>query len=383
MEIVVKTLEGLEGVLANELKSLQLSNIEILNRAVRCEGTWSQLYKCNYCLRTAMRVLVPIKKATLESQDDLYDVVKSIDWTEYIPDKKTFAINGTIAGELFTYSRFAVFRAKDAIADQLVEKKGYRPNVKPKNPDILIDLYINADNELTISMDSSGKSLHLRNYKYRQYKAPLNEVLAAGIILLAGYDGSQVFQDAMCGSGTLITEALMIAANIPAGMFIEKFAFQNWANFSPEVWESVKEIAKNGIRHPENEIIGSDLNRFAIRDVKKNLQKFPLKEKVQLFERDFFKTNGHPNRLLIMNPPYDRRIAMDNIHEFYSEIGNALKKFWQDSTVWVITSNLNAMKSFGLRPTKKITLNNGGLESKLYKFEVYEGSRKAKFQRKD
>lgn len=378
MEIVVKTLEGLEEVCAKELESLQLSNIEILNRAVKCEGNWAQLYKCNYCLRTAMRVLVPIKSELIYTQDDLYTLGRSIDWSEYIPKKRTFAISGTINGDLFPHSRFPVFRLKDAIVDQLSEEQGYRPNVDPRKPDVAIDLYINADNEVAISLDSSGKSLHLRNYKYRQYKAPLNEVLAAGIIKLSGYDGTQVFQDAMCGSGTLLTEALMISANIPAGKFIHRFAFQNWSNYYSDIWNGVKEIANAGIRHPEAELIGSDLNAMAIRDVKKNLQDFPFKERVSLFQRDFFKTNGHPDRLLIMNPPYDKRIATENVDQFYRQIGDALKTFWQGSTAWIVTSNLSAMKSFGLRPSQKVTLNNGGLESKLYKFELYEGSKKAK-----
>lgn len=378
MKIVVKTLEGLEGVLVKELEALQLSNIQVLNRAVSCEGNWAQLYKCNYCLRSAMRVLVPIKHDVLHTQEDLYTIGRSIDWSEYIPEKRTFAISGTVSGDLFPHSRFPVFRLKDAIVDQLSEEKGYRPNVNPKKPDVAIDLHINPENELNLSLDSSGKSLHLRNYKYRQYKAPLNEVLAAGIIMLSGYDGTQVFQDGMCGSGTLLTEALMISANIPAGKFIHRFAFQNWANYYSDIWNSVKEIADEGIRHPQAELIGSDLNNFAVRDVKKNLQDFPFKEKVSLYQRDFFKTNGHPDRLLIMNPPYDKRIATENVDDFYRQIGDALKTFWQGSTAWIITSNLDAMKSFGLRPSQKVTLNNGGLESKLYKFELYAGSKKSK-----
>jgi putative N6-adenine-specific DNA methylase len=379
MDIVIKTLEGLEEVLAQELEELQLADIKILRRAVSCTGNWAQLYKCNYLLRTAMRVLMPIESFKLNTQEDLYEAVKSIEWSRYIAQGKTFAINGTVSGDLFPSGRFALYRTKDAIVDQLRDKYGERPSINTKSPNILIDVHLNND-ELNISLDSSGKSLHLRNYKYRQYKAPLNEVLAAGIIKLSGWDGKKTLHDPMAGSGTLITEALMIAANIPAGKFVQSFGFQKWSEYYKDIWLKVKETADAQIRHPECEIIASDLNSFAVRDIKKNLQKFPFREIVKVYERDFFKVDGSPDKHLVMNPPYDLRVKVENIDEFYQQIGDALKQNWQGSEAWMITTNLNAMKSFGLKPTKKIALHHGGTESKLYKFEIYEGSKKSKYQ---
>ena len=378
MQIIVKTLAGLENVLAQELEQLQLLNIEVLNRAVSCEGNWAQLYKCNYQLRTALRVLLPIASFNIATQDDLYDAVSSIDWQKYISSNASFAINDSVISTIFSHSKFAVYRTKDAIVDQIQEKTGQRPKVNPKNPDVVIDIHL-SEGDLNISLDSSGKSLHLRNYKFRQYKAPLSEVLAAGLLKIAGYDGDIDFHDPMCGSGTLVTEALMIAANIPSGMFIENFAFQNWPEYHDSIFSKIKETASSLINHPTHQIIGSDINRLAVRDLKKNLQKFPLKEKVKIFERDFFKVDGAPNRLLVFNPPYNKRVEIENVEDYYRQIGDALKKEWSGSVAWIISSNLEAIKRIGLRPSHKVHLNHGGQDARFYKFEMYEGSKKAKY----
>jgi len=379
MDLVIKTMEGLEEVLAKELENLQLLNIKVLKRAVSCEGSWAQLYKCNYQLRTALRVLLPIMETQLETQDDLYDAVYSINWKDFVPPKKSIAINGTISGELFKHSQYPVFRAKDAIVDNLRDAYGDRTRVDTSRPDILIDLYI-SDNRMKLSLDSSGRSLHLRNYKYRQYKAPLNEVLASGIIQLAEWDGQKRFHDPMSGSGTFITEALMIAANIPAGMFNPSFSFENWHEFHPDIWKVVKESADAAIVHPECELLASDIHPLAVRDTKKNLQKFPFREKVHVFSRDFFTLPGQEETVLFMNPPYNRRIELDDINLFYKKLGDQLKMSWSGSEAWIISGNAEAMKNLGLRPSRRIALNHGGMDAKLYKFEMYEGSKKAKYQ---
>ncbi len=375
MRLIIKTMEGLEPVLAQELEELQISNIQILRRAVECEANTSQLYKCNYLLRTAMRVLMPLGEYECQNENELYDAVQTIDWSQYLNRKTSFAIDSVVSGTVFTHSQYVTYKTKDAIVDQLKDQHGFRPNVDTKQSDIRINIHI-SQNKLTILLDSSGRSLHLRNYKYRTYKAPLNEVLAAGIIKLSGWDYTTDLQDPMCGSGTIITEALMAAAHIPAGKFIPHFAFQKWPDFHSEIWNSVKSAADQGIYSPEIEIIASDYSGYAVRDMKKNLQKFPFTEKVKVYQRDFFKTHGHQNRTLIFNPPYDKRVSIENVDEFYSKIGDALKTFWQGSTAWIISGNKDALKRIGLRPTQKFTLFNGGIESKLYKFELYEGSKK-------
>jgi len=385
MKILIKTMEGLEGVLAEECKQLHLSNIEVITRGVTCEGNWAQLYKCNYLLRTAIRVLIPLKTFELKTQEDLYKAVRTIDWSEYIRSgKTTFAIGSTVFGELFTNSQFVTYRVKDAIVDQLSEEKGYRPNVRLDNPHIVIQVHLAGD-KLTVLMDSSGRSLHLRNYKERAYKAPLNEVMAAGILKLAGWEGAEGehFYDPMCGSGTFTTEGLMMAARIPAGHFIERFSFQNWTEHYPEIWKSVQEAADGQIRSPECEMHAGDINEYAIRDLKKNLQIFPFRDRINIKQADFLKSSGQENAVVFLNPPYDKRIKVSNVTNFYRSISDKLKQDWQGSTAWVISGNSSAMKNFGLKSSSKHGLDNGGMPSKLYKFELYAGSKKAKYQNRD
>lgn len=376
MQLLIKTLEGLEPVLAEELEALQLADINILRRGVSCSGNWAQLYKCNYQLRTALRVLVNLKSFELDTQDDLYEAVQSINWADYIPPGKTIAINGTITGELFKNSQYAIYRTKDAIVDQLAELRSKRPSVDTDSPDVLIDIYL-RENKLIISLDSSGRSLHLRNYKFRQYKAPLNEVLAAGIIKLSGWNQEYTFHDPMAGSGTFITEALMIAAEIPASYFNPSFAFQNWTEYHKDIWLAVKDAADSMIIHPEAKLLASDINPLAVRDVKKNLQKFPFREKVKIFQQDFFKLPGQTKTFLFMNPPYNKRIALDDPFMFYKQIGDALKNNWKDSQAWIISANIEAMKKIGLHARRRISLNHGGTEAKLYNYEIYDGSKKS------
>lgn len=379
MEIIVKTLEGLEDVLAEELESLHLTGIEKLTRGVRCYGSTAQLYKCNYLLRTAIRVLVPIQSFTLETEQDLYDAIYSISWYEYINTRRSFAIDATVFGELFNNSQFVTYRTKDAIADKLMSHFGSRPDVDRKNPDILVNVLL-SNNKLSVSLDSSGRSLHLRNYKYRSYLAPLSEVLAAGIIKLSGWKGERPFVDPMCGSGTFTTEALMQAANVPAGKFIERFSFQNWMDHERTIWDTVKGQADAQIQKPETKIFSSDIKDYAVRDLKKNLQKIPQKDSVKITQEDFFKKEAIPDSEVFLNPPYDKRIKLNDSGEYYKRIADQLKFNWSSSNAWVISSHNQAMKSFGLKSTKKHVLDNGGLAAKLYKYELYEGARESKFQ---
>ena len=333
------------------------------------------MYKCNYLLRTAIRVLVPIQSFVLQTEQDLYDAVHSIPWFKYLNTKKSFAIDATVSGELFTNSQFVTYRSKDAIADRLTEHYGSRPNVERKNPDILINVHI-KNNELDVSLDSSGKSLHLRNYKYRSYLAPLSEVLAAGIIKISGWKGDRHFIDPMCGSGTFTTEALMQAANVPAGKFIERFAFQNWMDHERELWNNVREQANAQVQKPECRIISSDIKDFAVRDLKKNLQKIPHRSIVEVQQGDFFEKKPIQQTEIFLNPPYDKRIKMDDSSEYYRKIADQLKTHWINCNAWVISSHNQAMKRFGLKAMMKYQLDNGGLPAKLYKYELYAGSKK-------
>ncbi len=375
MKIVVTTLQGLENVLAKELADLNLQNIKISKRAVECEGSWAQLYKCNYQVRTAIRVLVPIQEFQVSNEDQLYDAVYSIDWYPYIKEENTLAIRAAANSPVFKNSRYVTYKAKDAIVDHLRDKYGYRPSIDTKNPDTQVHIFI-SDEKLIVSLDSSGQSLHLRNYKERFYKAPLNEVIAAGIILLSDWNQQDTFYDPMCGSGTLVSEALMMASNLPPGYFIKEFGFQKWADYHPEIFKAIKQSADERIQQPECAFKGSDYNKFAVRDLKKNLQRLPFREKVQVFQRDFFKTSAHEAHHVIINPPYDKRVEQKGLDDFYKMTGDHLKNHWQGSQAWIFTTRKDAMKSFGLHSSKKYTLDNGGDEAKLYKFEIYAGSKK-------
>lgn len=380
MKILIKTMAGLEEVLAEEAKKLNLTNIEPITRGITCEGNWAQLYKCNYLLRTAIRVLVPLAEFTIKTQEEYYDALRTINWGEYFTNHKTtFAIGATVFSEIFTNSQFATYRCKDAIVDQLMDRNGYRPNVNLDNPHLVFQVHLSGE-KLTVLIDSSGKSLHLRNYKERAYKAPLNEVMAAGIIKLSEWDGKKTFYDPMCGSGTFTTEALMMAANIPAGQHIERFSFQNWPDYHPAIWESVKESAQAYIKQPECDFHASDFNGFAVRDLKKNLQKLKFRDHINISKADFLESKGDPGSAVFLNPPYDKRIKIRSVTDFYRQIADKLKNDWQGSEAWVISGNAQAMKNFGLKSTRKFTLDNGGITSKLYKFELYGGSKKSKHQ---
>lgn len=376
MKIVIRTLEGLESVLSKEAEKLHLSDIQIIRRGITCQGNWAQLYKANYLLRTAIRILVPIKECTITTQQDYYDAIRAMDWTSYFRGRKTtFAVQAVIVSDIFTNSHFAALRCKDAIVDSYLAHKGHRPNVSVSNPDMLIQVYLSGD-QLSVSLDSSGKSLHLRGYKERSFKAPLNEALAAGILGMSDWNGQKTFCDPMCGSGTFTTEALMMATHTPAGHFRANYAFEKWADYHHEIWKTVKGNADAAISEPEADLHASDLNSFAVRDLKKNLQKFKYRKSVSISQADFLASAGKADSIVMLNPPYDERIKLYNVVSFYRSIGDKLKTDWSSSEAWVISSHTQAMKNFGLKTSVKHDLDNGGLKARLYKFDLYEGSLK-------
>lgn len=383
---VAKTFKGLEEVLGRELLRIDADNVEVLRRAVRFEGDKKLMYRANFELRTALRILKNIDQFKVETVEDLYNGIKNIPWNKYMNIYKTFFIDAFSASDLFNNSEFLAMKSKDAIADFFMEQTKKRPSVKKENPDLIINVHI-ANNLCTVSLDSSGEPLFKRGYRIATGEAPINEVLAAGMIYLSGWKSQTHFIDPMCGSGTLPIEAAMQAYQIPAQIKREEFGFFKWRNFDKQLWEEVKRysisrILTKGDRNIR--IIGSDISENMIKIAQQNIKNAGLGKFIELEKSSFsnFKT-PEGNKIIIMNPPYNERLKKLNINEFYSQIGNKLKASFINSKAWIITSNNLALKNIGLAPSKKITLNNGALESKFACFEIYLGSKKQKYQIKD
>jgi len=375
-EIIATTIFGLEEVLAAELHELGATDIEILSRAVRFKGDKAMLYKSNLLLRTAVKVLKPIKTFSANNEQDLYDKIKKIDWNDYFTYNKTFAIDGSTYGEIFTHSQFIALKSKDAIADQFRERFSIRPSVDTENPDIRINVHIN-DRTVVVAIDSSGAPLSKRNYRIEQTEAPINEVLAAGIILLSGWDKKCDFIDPMCGSGTFPIEAALLANNIPSGRN-RKFGFEKWGNFDEDLWNEVKAEAEANIISSDVKIFAKDNDNSALSIASANAKRAGVYELITFDYIDFFHTTHSTGQgLVIMNPPYGERLKVDEITNFYQDIGSRLKHFYQGCDAWIISANYEALKNFGLRTSRKIKLYNGPLECRLQKYELYQGSKKA------
>lgn len=374
-EIIATTIFGLEEVLASELREIGASDIEVLSRAVRYKGDKAMLYKSNLLLRTAVKVLKPIKTFFAANEQDLYDKIKKIPWDDYFSYNKTFAIDGSTYSDVFTHSKFIALKSKDAIADQFREKYSIRPSVDIENPDIRINVHIN-DRTVVVSIDSSGASLGKRNYRLAQNEAPINEVLAAGIILLSGWDKQCDFIDPMCGSGTFSIEAALLAHNIPSGRS-RKFGFETWGNFDEDLWDQVKTEADSQIVNSDVKIFAQDIDKSSLEIASANAKRAGVYDLIAFEHIDFFHTShstgkGH----VVMNPPYGERLQVNEITTFYQNIGSRLKHFYQGCDAWIISANYEALKNFGLRTSKKIKLFNGPLECRLQKYELYQGSKK-------
>ena len=376
-EIIVTTLFGLEEILATELNQLGASDIEILNRAVKCRGDQAMLYKCNYSLRTAIKVLKPIFYFYAADEQQLYDNIRRINWADYLTVKKTFAIDGSTHGGTFTHSKYVALKSKDAIADQFRDKQGIRPSVDIEHPDLRINVHI-AEKKVIVSLDSSGSSLGKRNYRLSQTLAPISEVLAAGIIYLSGWDKKCDFIDPMCGSGTFSIEAALIAANIPPGRF-RSFGFETWHDFDPVLWSNIKEEADARIVPLETSFFARDIDEDALKIAEANAERAGVKQAISFSKIDFFESSHNAgNGIVVINPPYGERIKVEEIVPFYKDMGTRLKHFYPGCDAWIISSNYDALKFFGLRPSKKIKLFNGSLECRLQKYELYLGSKKQK-----
>jgi len=376
--MLAKTMFGLEEILAEELRGLGAQNVKPMNRAVSFKGDKGFMYKANLNLRTALRILKPIAHFQAHNEKVLYQKLCEIDWTEIFDLGSTFATHATTHSEVFTHSKYASLVMKDAIADTFRKKFDKRPNVNPEMPDISINLHI-AKHTCTVSLDSSGDSLHKRGYKLNAVTAPMNEVLAAGLILLSDWNKISNFHDPMCGSGTLLIEAALIAYNIPANIFRERFGFEGWKDFEKELFEKIKEISLNKETNFCGKITGSDNFQKAVRISRENVDNALFYENITVTKTDFFEAEIDPGTFVIFNPPYGERIDL-GINDFYEKVGTTLKHKYQGCSIWLISSDIDNMKYIGLRPSRKIKVMNGKLECSFRNFEVYEGSKKTKKQ---
>ena len=334
------------------------------------------MYKCNIGLRTAIKILKPIRQFQVKDESDLYKKIKAICWEKYLDTDGSLAVNATLNGETFTHSQYIALKTKDAIVDRFRDLTGQRPNVDLRFPDLKIDVHIDRKH-CSISLDSSGESLHKRGYKIATNIAPINEVLAAGLILLSGWDGQSDFMDPMCGSGTILIEAAMIACNIPPNLMRNEFAFERWKDWDVDLYETIENslLAKTCDFH--NKIMGFDKSPSAIRKANENIKNAHLEEFISIKHEDFFKTQkgGEGQLHILFNPPYGERLELD-METFYGQIGSTLKHKYPGATAWMITSNLEALKHMGLRTSRKIKLFNAKLEARFVRYDMYAGTKK-------
>lgn len=383
LNLVAKTIFGLEDILSTELQRLGARNIEKHNRAVSFTGDLGVIYKCNLHLRTALRVLIPIAKFEVQNEDELYTEVRKIDWEQYMGVDDTLAIDCVLNTELFTHSQYIAQKTKDAIVDQFRDKHDKRPSVDLEKPTLRLHVHIYND-VCTIALDTSGESLHKRGYRDKTNLAPINEVLAAGLVLLSGWNGRSNFIDPMCGSGTILIEAALIAANIPPGYYKEDFGFMRWRRykaFNEELWQKILDAAMDRIESVTPKIMGGELSHNVARKAKENVKRAKVEDMVHIREgaiQEFEAPEG--GGVVIVNPPYGERMDKDNIDELYKEIGDAFKKRFSGYNCWLITSNAEALKKVGLKTSRRIPVFNGQLECRFVKYEMYQGTKKVKSQ---
>ncbi|WP_242158891.1 THUMP domain-containing class I SAM-dependent RNA methyltransferase [Aestuariivivens sediminis] len=378
-KMVAKTLFGFEDLLAEELLKLGAQKVEKGVRHVSFYGDKGFMYKSNLGLRTAIKILKPITSFTVSNENDLYENLYNMSWEDYLSAKGTLAVDATVHSEKFKHSLFIAQKTKDAIVDKFRDSTGQRPNVDLKFPDVKINVHIDR-HQCTVSLDSSGESLHKRGYRSATNIAPINEVLAAGMLMLSGWDGQSDFMDPMCGSGTLLIEAAMIACNIPPNLMRKEFAFERWQDWDVDLFEKIEESLLKKTRDFHHRITGFDKAPSAIAKAKENIKSARLEDFIHVQHEDFFKTKkgGSEKLHMVFNPPYGERLNID-MEAFYKHIGDTLKQNYPGTEAWFITSNLDALKHVGLRPSRKISLYNAKLEAKLVKYVMYEGSKKKKY----
>lgn len=374
-EMVAKTLYGLEEILAGELLALGANDLQIGRRMVSFTGDKELLYRANFCCRTALRILKPIYHFKAKDADTVYKEVKKVEWEKYMSLDKTFAIDSVIYSEDFNHSKFVAYRTKDAIVDYFMEKYEKRPSVRVNNPDLYINIHI-SHNDCTLSIDSSGESLHKRGYRVDQTEAPLNEVLAAGMILKTGWKGESNFVDPMCGSGTLLIEAAMIALNIAPGIHHKEFAFEKWVDFDQELFDRIYNDESRE-REFNFKCYGSDISPTAIDISLENIRSAGLVKYIELKTLGLQQYTDAPKPgIMVTNPPYGERISTRDLLGLYSMIGERMKHVFTGYNVWIISYKDECLEKIGLRPSEKMKLINGSLECEYRKYEVFEGKNK-------
>ena len=376
-EMIAKTFMGLEPVLANELTQLGAENVTIGRRMVSFTGDKELMYRANFQLHTAIRILKPIKHFKALSADDVYEGVKDIDWTQYLALDKTFAVDSVVFSEEFRHSKFVAYKVKDAIVDQFREKTGNRPNISVANPDMRLHIHI-ADvapgqSECTLCLDSSGESLHRRGYRQESVEAPLNEVLAAGMILMTGWTGETDFIDPMCGSGTLLIEAALIARNMAPGLFRKEFAFEKWPDFDADLFDEIyNDDSKE--REFKHHIYGYDVDIKAVNTARLNVKAAGLTSDITVTEQDFkVFTQPKEKSIMVTNPPYGERISTPDLLGTYKMIGERLKHEFTGNDAWILSYREECFDQIGLKPSIKIPLYNGSLECEFRKYQMFDG----------
>lgn len=381
LPVVIKTFQGLEDVLANECRDLGFQDVEILKRAVRVKANLKAVYRANYHLRTAIKVLVPVFHFEAKTEDVLYDEIRKFDWTSLFDTGMTLAIEVVLYSKYFTHSLFIAQRTKDAIVDLIRDKTGKRPRVDLEDPDVRISLHI-QDEKIQVFLDSSGDPLFKRGYRVGLHQAPINEVLAAGILLMAGWKGQGNLVDPMCGSGTFLIEGAMIAHGLAPGMYRECFGFEKWKNFDSDMFEEVMDEDQD-LKPFKHKIVGGDILAKNITISRENLHRSSLYKKVELVHQpmeEFVPPEG--KGIVITNPPYGERLKIGNLTRLYGELGSRLKHHFGGYEAWIFSGSQEAMKSFGLKPDKRIRLLNGSLPCTLNKYQLYQGSKKVSRQKR-
>ena len=371
-ELIAKTFQGLEEVLAQELIELGANDVQIGRRMVSFSGSQEMMYRANFCLRTAVRVLKPISHFRARNADDVYKAVKEIEWKDILDLDTSFVVDTTVYSTEFRNSKFVAYKVKDAIVDYFMEREGKRPNISVANPDLRLNIHI-AEENCTLSLDSSGESLHLRGYRTATVEAPINEVLAAALIKMSGWKFDCDLIDPFCGSGTILVEAALMARNIYPGVFRQKFGFENWKDFNPELLSSIFEDDSNE-RTFEHRIVGSDINLRAVEAALANAKAAGVADLITVEQREIrdFKKPEMP-AVLITNPPYGERLRPEDISDIYRTLGEKLKREFQGGEAWIISSREELFDSMRLRPSFKVPLQNGSLDCELRKYVTFEG----------
>jgi putative N6-adenine-specific DNA methylase len=375
--LIIKTHAGLEQLLASEVAAAGGRDVLVLVRAVRCQADIATMYRINYTCRMALRVLQLVAEFQVNDENELYREINKLNWPDIFPLEGTFAINANVSRSQMTHAQYVALKAKDAVVDKFREVVGSRPNVDINDPDMRIHIHISGSQGMVL-LDSSGDSLHKRGYRRGQGLAPISEVLAAGMVLLSGWDAATDLLDPMCGTGTILCEAAMIAQKMPSGYFRKKFGFMSWLDFQPELWKQIVETENARIIPAQCRLYGADVNQRVLNQADEVLQNTGF-DKIIILKQVAFENSSPPSDqpgTIITNPPYGERIQKTDLNDFYRMIGDVLKKKFAGYTAWLITSDFGALKSVGLRTSRKITLYNGPLECRFVQYQMYRGSRK-------